>query len=92
MRAEFDREASQLLADGRQRPVIAVRLYDAYGRPARAGTMGVFHVQAPYRTWQEVQALDDNPLLVTGGAEPRFEVGEGASLGSSSSRRRSPGA
>ncbi len=77
VRAEFDRAASTLVADGRTRPVVVLRLFDAYGQPARAGTMGVFRVQAPYRTWQEVQALDDNPLLAVAGREPRFEVEAG---------------
>jgi uncharacterized repeat protein (TIGR01451 family) len=77
VRAEFDTAASTLVADGRTRPVIVLRLFDAYGQPARAGTMGVFRVQAPYRTWQEVQALDDNPLLAVAGREPRFEVEAG---------------
>ncbi|MCU0759801.1 MAG: hypothetical protein MUF07_11495 [Steroidobacteraceae bacterium] len=76
VRAEFDRAASTLLADGRTRPVVVLRLYDAWGRPARPGTLGSFQVGAPYRSWWEVQALDDNPLLATGAREPTFEVGQ----------------
>jgi hypothetical protein len=75
VRAEFDRGNSVLLADGRRRPVIALRLFDAHGKPARPGTLGAFRVDAPYRSWWEVQALDDNPLLATGAREPTFEVG-----------------
>lgn len=76
VRAEFDRAASTLLADGRSRPVVVLRLFDAWGRPARPGTIGTFRVGAPYRSWWEVQALDDNPLLATGEREPTFEVGQ----------------
>lgn len=77
VRADFDRAASVLVADGRTRPVVVVRLFDAFGRPARPGTIGAFRVNPPYRSWWEVQALDDNPLLATGAREPTFEVGEG---------------
>lgn len=74
VRAELDRGRSVLVADGRRRPVIALRLFDAHGKPARPGTLGAFRVDAPYRSWWEVQALDDNPLLATGAREPTFEV------------------
>lgn len=74
VRAEFDRGSSTLVADGRRRPLIALRLFDAHGKPARPGTLGAFRVDAPYRSWWEVQALDDNPLLATGAREPTFEV------------------
>jgi uncharacterized repeat protein (TIGR01451 family) len=77
VRAEFDREASVLVADGRTRPVVVLRLFDAYGKPARPGTIGAFRVNPPYRSWWEVQALDDNPLLASGAREPTFEVGPG---------------
>ncbi len=75
VRAELDRGASLLTADGRRRPVIALRLFDAYGKPARPGTLGAFRIDAPYRSWWEVQSLDDNPLLAVGAREPTFEVG-----------------
>jgi uncharacterized repeat protein (TIGR01451 family) len=74
VRAELDRGASLLVADGQRRPVIALRLFDAHGKPARPGTLGAFRVDSPYRSWWEVQALDDNPLLAVGAREPTFEV------------------
>lgn len=77
VRAEIDRQQSILSADGRTRPVIALRLFDAYGKPARRGTLGAFRVDPPYRSWWEVQQLDDNPLLAIGAREPTFEVEEG---------------
>ena len=76
VRAELDRQQSVLQADGRTRPVIVLRLFDAYGKPARRGTMGAFRVDPPYRSWWEVQANDDNPLLTSGSREPSFEVGD----------------
>jgi uncharacterized repeat protein (TIGR01451 family) len=65
VRAEVDKSASKLVADGRTRPVIALRMYDKYGKPARAGTTANFTVDAPYRSWQEVEQLDDNQVLQT---------------------------
>jgi hypothetical protein len=76
VRAEFVREASVLVADGRTRPVIALRMTDSYGRPARPGTQGAFRVQAPYRSWWEVETLHENPLMALGNREPIFSVGE----------------
>lgn len=76
VRAEIDRTRSVLTADGRTRPVVAIRLFDAYGKPARRGTLGAFRVDPPYRSWWEVQANDDNPLLTQGSREPTFEVGD----------------
>ncbi|HVF17539.1 MAG TPA: OmpA family protein [Steroidobacteraceae bacterium] len=74
VRAELVRDASTLLADGRAHPVIALRMVDAYGKPARPGTLGAYRVEAPYRSWWEVQTLDDNKLVATGTREPTFSV------------------
>ncbi|MGH8177559.1 MAG: OmpA family protein [Steroidobacter sp.] len=76
VRAELVREASTLLADGRTRPTIALRMTDASGEPARPGTLGAFRVEAPYRSWWEVQSLDDNKLVSVGEREPVFSVDE----------------
>jgi uncharacterized repeat protein (TIGR01451 family) len=74
VRAELDAAASTLLADGRTRPVIAVRLYDRHGRPARPGLAGTYVVEPPHRAWSEVQALRDNPLTATAPREPAWTV------------------
>lgn len=76
VRAELVREASTLIADGRTHPVIALRMIDAHGESARPGTLGAYRVEAPYRSWWEVQARDDNKLVATGTREPTFAVGE----------------
>ncbi|MEZ5499168.1 MAG: OmpA family protein [Steroidobacteraceae bacterium] len=77
VRAELDRSASVLVADGRTKPVIALKLFDAYGKPVRRGSYGSFRVDAPHRSWWEVESLDDNPLLAVAPREPPFEVEEG---------------
>ena len=72
--AEIVHEQSVLAADGTTRPVIALRMVDRFGKPARNGTLGGYSVDAPYRSWFEVQTLHDNQLLALGRREPTFEV------------------
>lgn len=74
VRAEIDRAQSRLVADGRSRPVVAVRMVDRDGKPARRGTVGAWSVDAPYRTWWEVESLRENQLLAVGNREPTFQV------------------
>src|SRR6185503_16478872 len=76
VRAELVAEESQLTADGRTQPVIALRMFDAAGEPARPGTLGAYRVDPPYRTWWEVETLHDNPLIVDSRREPTFAVEE----------------
>ena len=76
VRAEIDKEASKLVADGRTRPVIALRMFDKYGKPARSGTIATFTVDSPYRSWWEVEQLNDNQILSTGSRQPQVEVRE----------------
>jgi uncharacterized repeat protein (TIGR01451 family) len=76
VRAELVAEESQLTADGRTQPLIALRVFDAAGEPARPGTLGAYRVDAPYRTWWEVETLHDNPLIVESRREPTFSVEE----------------
>jgi uncharacterized repeat protein (TIGR01451 family) len=73
--AELVREQSVLSADGTTRPILALRMSDRYGKPARGGTVGAFSVNAPYRSWYEVRTLHENQLLVTSPRQPVFEVG-----------------
>ncbi len=77
VRAEVDPASSKLVADGRTRPVIALRMFDKYGKAARAGTIATFSVDSPYRSWWEVEQLDNNQILATGSQQPQVEVGEG---------------
>jgi uncharacterized repeat protein (TIGR01451 family) len=77
VRAEVDKAASKLIADGRTRPVIALRMFDQYGKPARAGTLAAFSVDAPYRSWWEVEHLEENQILSNGPRQPQVEVQSG---------------
>jgi uncharacterized repeat protein (TIGR01451 family) len=74
VRAEIDKQASKLIADGRTHPVIALRMFDKYGKPARAGSTTAFSLDAPYRSMWEVEQLDDNQILSTGTRVPQVEV------------------
>ncbi len=74
VRAEIVRDASTLVADGRTHPVIAVRMIDSSGKPARPGTQGSFRVQAPYRSWWEIESQNENKLVAVGTREPTFSV------------------
>jgi outer membrane protein OmpA-like peptidoglycan-associated protein len=74
VRAEIVREASTLVADGRTHPIIALRMIDAAGKPARPGTSGGFKVEAPYRSWWEVDSLNENKLVAVEEREPTFKV------------------
>jgi uncharacterized repeat protein (TIGR01451 family) len=76
VRAELLMAESTLIADGRTRPVIALRLFDNAGHPARRGTLGVFNVAPPYRSWWEVATLNDNQLVAVGNREPTYAVGD----------------
>ena len=68
-------DQSVLSADGTTRPVIAMRISDRFGKPARNGMPISFSVDAPYRSWFEVQTLHENQLVSVGYRNPRVEVG-----------------
>ena len=55
-------EKSRLTTDGSRPPVIAVRLTDKDGFPARQGVVGRFAVQPPYKALAETRALQKTPL------------------------------
>ncbi|MEM7217254.1 MAG: hypothetical protein AAF515_02745 [Pseudomonadota bacterium] len=57
VRAELDLEESNLVADGITPPVVAVRLFDRSGRPARPGMTGEFSLAPPYSAFDENKSL-----------------------------------
>ncbi|MGB5484261.1 MAG: hypothetical protein WBM93_07140, partial [Parasphingorhabdus sp.] len=62
LHAELLKDRSILIADGVTRPVIAVRLTDRAGKPARNGMVGDFSVPAPYAPAIEIDAQQANQL------------------------------
>jgi uncharacterized repeat protein (TIGR01451 family) len=75
VRAVLDKETSRLVADGTTPPVIAVRLFDRYGEPARPSTTGAFSVDPPHRSLWEIESLTENQLVAVGDREPLYRVG-----------------
>jgi len=75
IRAEVVGDASELTADGKNPPVIAVRLYDRSGRPARPGMVGAFSVDPPYRSQWDVDASRENALVAVADREPSYRIG-----------------
>jgi uncharacterized repeat protein (TIGR01451 family) len=75
VRGTLVESGSALVADGHTRPVLAVRLVDRWGRPARPGSVGQFDVGAPYRSWADVERLRDNPVVLGPARAPQYRVG-----------------
>jgi hypothetical protein len=69
-------DSSVLVADGRVRPVFAVRLFDRFGEPARQTTVGAFRVDAPYRAWWQVENDRENKIVNIGSREPLYTIGK----------------
>jgi uncharacterized repeat protein (TIGR01451 family) len=69
--AELVEAVSRLVADGRNAPVVAIRLLDRFGAPAREGVVGPFRVDAPYAPRRDARlearkaGKDDEPTWVT---------------------------
>ncbi len=74
IRGEIVEAESRLSADGKRRPVIAVRLFDGDGNLARTGAVGAFSVDQPYRSWWEVETSRENNLVTVGEREPLYRV------------------
>ena len=73
-RVELVPEQSQLVADGRTSPVVAVRVLDAAGRPMREGVSGEFQVNAPYTSVQQVAQQQLDQLTRRGPSSARWTV------------------
>ncbi|MGB8518180.1 MAG: hypothetical protein WCD45_09865, partial [Gallionella sp.] len=71
---EFVPEKSRLIADGKTRPIIAVRFLDKDGKPVRRGLNGEFDLGAPYMSYDRREGIDRQPLTGRVGGKARFEV------------------
>ena len=67
-------QQSRLLADGKIRPMIAVRFLDKNGIPVRRGINGEFRLNEPYLSYGRSVGIDLEPLAGRVGGTPRFEV------------------
>jgi len=75
-RAELLADKSVLVADGKTKPVLAIKLYDRWGYPVRAGMVGRYNLQSPYQAYQSVQELQEQQLSAIGPRLPSYTVRE----------------
>ncbi|MBI4843744.1 MAG: OmpA family protein [Nitrospirae bacterium] len=69
-------EKSRLTADGIKPVVIAVRLTDRDGYPAREGVVGEYSIDLPYMPLRKTDELQKNPLMMSNDERLNFVVGE----------------
>ncbi len=62
LQAVLEPGRSRLVADGRNPAIIAVRLLDRDGHPARQGALGEFSIDPPYLPQQRATELQQAPL------------------------------
>lgn len=75
-RFEFVPQLSRLVADGKTRPLLALRFVDKSGVPVRRGISGEFQINEPYVSAAQRLALEQEPLTGQLGGKPRFEIGK----------------
>ncbi|HEY8121901.1 MAG TPA: hypothetical protein VII78_11335 [Myxococcota bacterium] len=76
-RGELMPTLSELVADGRTVPVVAVRLLDRWGQPVREGMSGPLKIAAPHRARGAVERARNQALSVTDLGADQFVVGQG---------------
>jgi uncharacterized repeat protein (TIGR01451 family) len=74
-RVELVPEHSRLVADGKTRPIIALRFLDKDGYKMRRGVNGEFLLNSPYESMSRLEAIQRDPLGAKIGALPRYEIG-----------------
>ena len=75
VQAELVPERSVLVADGRTRPVIALRLTDAQGFPARRDVVGRFSVAGPHEAWRAKGDAERESITELQDKAPTYTVG-----------------
>lgn len=73
-KVEFLPAQSQLVADGRTRPVVAIRVLDRNNRPLREGISGSFTLNAPYQSAELIDRQQLNQLTGTAPVTARWVV------------------
>ncbi len=73
VKAEWVAPASRLVANGKDRPLIAIRFTDKDGYPVRRGIVGTYHVLPPHQAYVPKPQEDREPLAAQERAE--FMVG-----------------
>jgi uncharacterized repeat protein (TIGR01451 family) len=73
-RVEFLPELSNLVADGRTRPVVAIRVLDRNDRPLREGISGDFRLGAPYESAEQIDRQQLEQLTTTAPVGARWVI------------------
>jgi hypothetical protein len=73
---EYIDSLSNLTADNRVQPTVAVRFRDKDGYPVRPGVIGEWSVDPPYAAQQKLDELQSNPLLNLKNDKPNYIIGE----------------
>jgi uncharacterized repeat protein (TIGR01451 family) len=73
-RIEFVPELSRLIADGKTRPMIALRFLDKDGYKMRRGINGEFMLNEPYRSYDRHEGIERDPLTGRIGGTARYEI------------------
>ena len=73
-RVELVPELSTLVADGRTRPVVAIRVLDRNNRPLREGISGNFTLNAPYESAEQLDRQQLDQLTGTAPTAARWVV------------------
>ncbi len=74
-RVELVPEHSRLVADGKTRPILAVRFLDKDGYKMRRGVNGEFLLNSPYESIARLEAIQRDPLGGKINGKPRYEIG-----------------
>jgi uncharacterized repeat protein (TIGR01451 family) len=74
-RVELVPEHSRLVADGKTRPIIALRFLDKDGYKMRRGVNGEFLLNSPYESMSRLEAMQRDPLGAKIDGKPRYEIG-----------------
>ena len=74
-KVELVPELSNLVADGRTRPVVAVRVLDRNNRPLRESVAGEFTLSAPYQSAEQIERQQLDQLTGLEASSARWVVG-----------------
>ena len=76
VRAKVLKQYSNLVADGKHTPVIAVKFFDRDGYPVRGDVIGKFKISQPYKGYRRLDKLGFNPLSKSTTGED-YVIGDG---------------
>lgn len=75
VKIELAKTRSRLIANGKDAPLVAVRLTDKDGYPARFGTSGELLISSPYQVYADKENMGDASLTRLKDESPRYIVG-----------------